>query len=81
MCAFMCKMKFQIIIHKVLKVILYVTGMFLCKNNPLQTADAFNYLLCLLNPFASVGTVNNSVSLKHGVFRRCTVVITCSLEW
>jgi len=69
------------IIHKILKVILYVTGMLLCKDNPLQTADAFNYLMCLLNLFASFGTLTNSVSFKHGVFRRCTVVITCSLEW
>jgi hypothetical protein len=31
MCAFMCKMKFQIIIHKILNVILYVTGMICVK--------------------------------------------------
>jgi len=37
------------IVHKILKVILYVTGMFLCKGDPLQTADAFNYPMCLLN--------------------------------
>ena len=51
----MCKMKFQIVIHRILKVILYVIGMFLCKDNPLQTAYAFNYSMCFLKLFASFG--------------------------
>ena len=45
------------IIHKIRKVILYLTGMFLCKDNPLQIADAFNYSMCLLNLFDSFGTL------------------------